>query len=71
MTDGLLAPLGSYKDEARTALIGCALSYVGSGVIKQAGKAYFDFAVTSAGVQMGAGLVNGTGLGNTAGGSYL
>lgn len=70
-TDGILAPLGSYKDEARTALIGMALSFIGTGVVKQVGKSYFDFAVTSAGVQTGVNFSGTNGMGNTAGGAYL
>lgn len=50
-TDGLLEPLGDYKDEARTALIGMVAYKFGSGLIKEAGREYFRFAVMSAGAQ--------------------
>jgi len=58
-TDGILAPLGSYKDEARTALIGVALYKMGSGVIQAAGKEYFRLALLSAGAQTGANFTGG------------
>lgn len=58
-TDGILEPLGPYKDEARTALIGAVLYKMGSGVIKEAGREYFRLALMSAGAQT-SGQVFGT-----------
>jgi len=59
-TDGILEPLGSYKDEARTALIGMVLYKFGGAIhplVKEAGRSYFKFAVTSAGLQTGSNFI--------------
>lgn len=66
-TDGLLGSLGNYQDEARTAIIGVAAYKLGSGFIKQMGKAYFDYAVTSAGIQTAGNLNLGTGNSGASG----
>lgn len=59
-TDGILEPLGSYKDEARTALLGMVLYKFGGSIhplLKEAGRSYFKYAVTSAGVQTGSNFI--------------
>jgi hypothetical protein len=70
-TDGILGVFGNYKDEARTALIGVAAYKLGSGVIKDAGREMFRYAVLSAGQQLGASAFNGTTNGGLSGGVVM
>lgn len=66
-TDGVLGVFGDYKDEARTALIGVVAHKFGSGIIKDAGREMFRYAVLSAGQQAGGEftgkMTGGSGLG--------
>jgi hypothetical protein len=66
IVDPYLNWAGSYKDEVRTALIGVAAYKLGSGLIKDAGREMFRFAVFSAGQQTGANFGIGT-MTNTGG----
>lgn len=50
-TDDFLSFAGNYRGEVRTALIGAVAYKFGSGLIRDAGKEYFRFAVMSAGAQ--------------------
>lgn len=58
--DGFLEMTGEYRGEARTAIIGMVAYKFGSGLIKEAGKEYFRFAVMSAGVQTAPKIFNDT-----------
>lgn len=58
--DGLLEMTGDYRGEARTAIIGMVAYKFGSGLIKEAGKEYFRFAVMSSGVQTAPRIFNDT-----------
>jgi len=50
-TDDFLSFAGNYRGEVRTAIIGAVAYKFGSGLIRDAGKEYFRFAVMSAGAQ--------------------
>jgi hypothetical protein len=65
-TDPVLAPLGRFKDEARTATIGAIAYGLGSGLVRDAGKAYWDYALTGSGIELAAGMSNGTNAGDNS-----
>lgn len=69
-TDGVLAPLGNYKDEARTAIIGALLSKFGGGMLHEYGKETFRLAVMSAGAQTASNLNLGATTGSNTGFVY-
>lgn len=59
-SDKILSPLGSYKDEARTALMGMVLYKFGglvSPLVKEGGRSLFKFATVSAGIQTSSKLI--------------
>lgn len=60
-TDDFLDFAGKYRGEARTALIGAVAYKFGSGLIKEAGREYFRFAVMAAGAQTANSVFNDTG----------
>jgi len=60
LTDGFLDFAGQYRGEARTALIGAVAYKFGSGIIRDAGREYFRFAVMSAGAQSASMVFNDT-----------
>jgi len=60
---------GSYEDEVRLAMIGVAAHKLGSGIIKDAGRETFRYAVMSAGQQAGQQFI-GTGMSGSSG-DYL
>lgn len=51
ITDQVLGFAGDYRGEVRTALIGAVAYKFGSGLIRDAGREYFRFAVMAAGAQ--------------------
>jgi len=65
-TDPLLAPLGRFKDEARTAVIGTVLYGLGSGFVRDGGKAYWDYALTGGGIELASRMSNGTNAGESS-----
>jgi len=65
-TDGFLGFAGDYKDELRTALIGVAAYKVGSGMVKDAGREMYRYALFSAGQQAGSNFLGGTGTNSSA-----
>lgn len=59
-TDNFLEFAGQYRGEARTALIGAVAYKFGSGMIRDAGREYFRFAVMAAGAQSSSMIFNDT-----------
>lgn len=60
LTDGFLDFAGQYRGEVRTALIGSVAYKFGSGIIRDAGKEYFRYAVMAAGAQSAGMIFNDT-----------
>lgn len=60
LTDDFLSFAGSYRGELRTALIGAVAYKMGSGIIRDAGREYFRFAVMAAGAQTAGMVFNDT-----------
>lgn len=60
-TDGILGGLGVYTNEARTAIIGALAYKFGGGIIRDAGRAYYQYAAMSAGMDAAAQFIGTSG----------